>query len=199
MILVTQGDRYREIGRILLVDEETVSGWVTSYQTRGLNGLTNHPAWGGEDGQRCLDAAQLEELKQELAWEAMPGTKVGSGWTAKAIRKLIRDKYAVSDSKSGVRKLLAEIGWSYQRGRKLYIRRSAEEQARFLMETEEALATYAERGVRVVPLAGDHSKVYLEATLAEAVESGGATTRGRRCGTPETSREHLWRAASGDG
>ena len=166
LILSTQGYSYREIGRILLVDEETVSGWVALYKSGGLAGLKNHPGWGGEHGQRFLSSEQLEKLKQTLTAEAMPGTKVGSGWTAKAIRKLIRDRYATSYSKSGVRKLLCEIGWSYQRGRKLYIRRSLEEQARFLLETEEVLAKYADSGELVVPLAGDQSKVYLEATLS---------------------------------
>lgn len=166
LILATQGYSYREIGRILLVDEESISQWVTLYQAAGLDGLKNHPAWGGEHGQRFLNAAQLEELKQTLAAEAMPGTKLGSGWTAKAIRKLIRDEYAVSYSKSGARKLLCELGWSYQRGRKLYVRRSMEEQARFVLDTEEVLARYAESGALVVPLAGDQSKVYLEATLS---------------------------------
>lgn len=166
LILVTQGYQYREVGRILLVDEESVSGWVSLYQAQGLDGLKNHPGWGGEHQQRFLNAEQLEELKQTLAAEAMPGTKLGSGWTAKAIRKLVREKYAVSYSKSGVRKLLCEMGWSYQRGRKLYIRRSVQEQARFILETEEVLAKYAESGAAVVPLAGDQSKIYLEATLA---------------------------------
>lgn len=166
LILVTQGYQYREVGRILLVDEESVSGWVTLYQARGLDGVKNHPGWGGEHQQRFLHAEHLAELKQRLAAQAMPGTKLGSGWTAKAIRKLIRDEYAISYSKSGVRKLLCELGWSYQRGRKLYIRRSAEEQARFIMETEEVLAKYAQSGAKVVPLAGAQSKVYLEATLA---------------------------------
>jgi transposase len=166
LILVTQGYSYREVGRILLLDEESISQWVALYQAAGLAGLRNHPGWGGEHGQRFLNAEQLEELRQTLAAAAMPGTKLGSGWTAKAIRKLIRDEYAVSYSKSGVRKLLCEIGWSYQRGRKLYIRRSAEEQARFYLDTAEVLAQYAESGERVVPLAGDQSKVYLEATLS---------------------------------
>lgn len=119
LILATQGYSYREIGRILLVDEESTSQWVALYQATGLDGLKNHPSWGGEHRQRFLQAAQLEELKQRLAAEAMPGTKAGSGWTAKAIRKLIRDRYNTSYSKSGVRKLLAEIGGSYQPGRKL--------------------------------------------------------------------------------
>jgi transposase len=166
LILVTQGYSYREVGRILLVDEESISQWATLYQANGLEGLRNHRGWGGEHGQRLLNAEQLAELEQRLVTAAMSGTKVGSGWTAKAIRKLIRDQYAVSYSKSGVRKLLCEMGWSYQRGRKLYIRRSAEEQARFVLETEEVLAQYAASGAVVVPLAGDQSKVYLEATLA---------------------------------
>ncbi len=166
LILTTQGYSCREIGRILLVDEESISQWVALYQGTGLDGLKNHSSWGGEHGQRFLSAEQLEELKQRLTAEAMPGTKAGSGWTAKALRKLIREQYAVSYSKSGVRKLLAEMGWSYQRGRKRYIRRSVQEQARFCLETAEVLAKYAESGERVVPLAGDQSKVYLEATLA---------------------------------
>jgi transposase len=166
LILATQGYSYREVGRILLIDEETVSAWVTLYQSAGLQGLQNHPGWGGEHGQRFLTAAQLEELKQVLMSEAMSGTKLGSGWTAKAIRKLIRERDATSYSKSGVRQLLCEMGWSYQRGRKLYIRRSLEEQARFVLETEEVLAKYAASGEIVVPLAGDQSKVYLEATLS---------------------------------
>ncbi len=166
LILVAQGYSYREIGRILLADEETISQWVTLYQARGLDALKNHSGWGGEHGQRFLNAKQLEGLQQTLTSTAMPGTKLGSGWTAKAIRKLIRDKYATSYSKSGVRKLLAELGWSYQRGRKLYIRRSVAEQARFILETEEVLAEYAASGELVVPLAGDQSKVYLEGTLA---------------------------------
>jgi Transposase and inactivated derivatives len=166
LILVTQGYSFREIGRILLIDEESISQWVTLYQANGLNALKNHPGWGGEHGQRFLQADEIESLKQMLITEAMPDTKAGSGWTAKAIRKLIRDRYSVSYSKSGVRKLLAEIGWSYQRGRKLYIRRSVEEQARFVLETEEILAAFAESGEKVVPLAGDQSKVYLEATIA---------------------------------
>jgi transposase len=166
LILVTQGYSYREVGRILLVDEESISQWVLLYQGAGLEGLRNHPRWGGEHGQRLLDAEQLAALKQRLTTEAMPGTKLGSGWTAKALRQLVRDQYGVSYSKSGIRKLLCEIGWSYQRGRKLYIRRRAEEQARFHLETEEVLAKYAASGERVVPLAGDESKVYLEATLS---------------------------------
>ena len=46
LILVHQGYSYREVGRILLVDEETIRRWVDQYQERGLAGLQNHPAVG---------------------------------------------------------------------------------------------------------------------------------------------------------
>jgi len=96
----------------------------------------------------------------------MPGTQVGSGWTGKAIRQVMRERFGVSYTRSGVRKLLHLMDWSYQRGCRLYVRRRAEEQARFVLETEEALAQYAASGEPIVPLAGDQSKVYLEGTLA---------------------------------
>lgn len=166
LILVTQGYSYHEIGRILLLTEEAIRQWGARYERHGLGGLQNHPGWGGEHGQRCVSTEQLAELPQLLQQEAMPGTQVGSGWTGKAVRQLLRERFGQSYSKSGVRKLLHLIGGSYQRGRKLYIRRRPKEQARFVQETEEVLARYAASGAPVVPLAGDQSKVYLEGTLA---------------------------------
>ncbi|NOT57661.1 MAG: winged helix-turn-helix domain-containing protein, partial [Deltaproteobacteria bacterium] len=79
--------------------------------------------------------AQVMELKQVLSTEAMAGTQVGSGWTNKAVRALITERWGVKDSKSGVRSLFAHLGWSYQRGRKLYIRRDPVDQARYEGET----------------------------------------------------------------
>jgi transposase len=166
LILVTQGYTYDEVGRSLLLTEEAIRQWVMRYESHGLEGRQNPSSWGGEHGQRCLNTEHLAELQQLLQREARPGTQVGSGWTGEAIRQGIRERFGVSYSKSGVRKLLPLIGWSYQRGRKLYVRRRPEEQARFLLETEATLAQYAASGEPVVPLAGDQSKVYLEGPLA---------------------------------
>src|SRR4029077_5519612 len=49
---------------------------------------------------------------------------------------------------------------------KLYIKRSAADQLRFEWETQEVLQELAASGEKVTPLAGDQSKVYLEATIA---------------------------------
>ena len=160
LILATQGYSYPAISRILLLTEEAIRQWAARYEAHGLAGLENHAHWGGEHGQGCLKTEQLAELQQLLQSEAMPGTQVGSGWTGKAIRQVIRERCGACYSKSGVRKLLHLMGWSDPRGRKLYLRRRSEEQARFVLETEEVLAQYAASGAPVVPLAGDQSKVY---------------------------------------
>jgi transposase len=165
LILVHQGYSSREVGQILLVDEETISRWVRQYHEQGVDGLKNAPGWGGEHGQRELSTGQVDALKRLLRAEAMPGTKVGSGWTNKAVRHLLVERFGVQYSKSGVRKLLAYMGWSYQRGRKLSMRRDPYDQARYEWETHAVLAKYARMGKPVVPLASDQSKIYLEGTL----------------------------------
>jgi transposase len=96
----------------------------------------------------------------------MPGTVVGSGWTVRASGALLEERFQVHYSGRGVGKLMRGLRWSYQGGRKLYIKRSAAEQARFEWETTAALADLATRQVEVTPLAGDQSKVYVEGTVA---------------------------------
>ncbi len=166
LLLVAKGYSYRAIADILFVDEETISRWVRVYREQGLDGLKNHPDWGGEHGQCRLSEEDLAQLGPVLEQEAMPGTAVGSGWTIRAIRALLEERFLVCYSRRGVRKLMRALRWSYQRGRKLYIKRSAEEQRRFEWETRTVLAELAASGARVTPLAGDQSKVYLEGTVA---------------------------------
>jgi len=105
-------------------------------------------------------------LQTILRTEAMPGTGVGSGWTAKAVRDGIEERFEVAYRRCGLRKLRHHMGWSYQRGRKLFILRRPEEPARYAAETAAMLAELADSGRRVLPLAGDESQVYLEGTMA---------------------------------
>lgn len=96
LILVHRGYSHREVAEILLVEEDTVGRWVRQYQERGLGGLRNHEEWGGEHGQRELSPEQVEELRRVLGTEAMAGTKVGSGWTNKAVRPLSGERFGVT-------------------------------------------------------------------------------------------------------
>jgi transposase len=109
LLLVTKGYSYLETADILFVDEGTISRWASLYHARGLDGLKNHPQWGGEHGQRPLAIEELARLSTLLEAEAMPGTEVGSGWTVKAIRDLIAERFEVSYCRRAVRKLLRAI------------------------------------------------------------------------------------------
>ena len=50
LILATQGYRYPESSRILLLTEETIRQWTACYEAQGLAGLENQAHWGGEHG-----------------------------------------------------------------------------------------------------------------------------------------------------
>jgi transposase len=151
LLLLTKGYSYSQTADILFLDEDTIRQWLRRYQEQGLDGLKNHPLWGGEHGQRRLTEPDLTRLSTLLESEAQPGTEVGSGWTLKAIRQLIEERFSSTYSARGVRKLLPLMGWTYQRGRKLYIRRSLQEEARFDLETREILEEFAQSGDRVIP------------------------------------------------
>lgn len=167
LLLVTQGYSFQQAAAVLFVDAGSVSRWVHIYEREGLDGLKNHPRWGGEHGQRLLTDEQLAQLGTLLDEEAMPGTEVGSGWTVRAVIALVEERFSVRYSQRGMRKILRAINFSLQRGRSLYIRRTAEDQARFEMETCEILEECARTGCRMIPLAGDQTRVYLEGSVGK--------------------------------
>ena len=199
LILVHQGYSYREVGEILLVDEDTIGRWVRQYQERGLGGLKNDGQWGGEHGQRELGPEQVEELKRILREEAMPGTKVGSGWTNKAVRQLLAERFGVTYSKSGVRKLFAHMGWSYQRGRKLYIRRDPVDQARYELRDAGGAGQIRTEGEAGGALSERSEQSVFGRDAGAALESDWAATGGGGRSAAEAGRESVWGGAFGHG
>lgn len=167
LLLVTEGYSFQQTADVLFVDHESVSRWVSLYEREGLDGLKNNPRWGGEHGQCWLDTEQLARLGTLLDEEAMPGTEVGSGWTLRAVISLVEERFSLSYSQRGMRNVLRRLSFSLQRGRPFYNRRTASEQSRFEYETLELLAACARSGLRMVPLAGDQTRVYLEGTVGK--------------------------------
>jgi transposase len=167
LLLVTDGYSFQQIADVLFVDPESVSRWVAIYQRDGLDGLKNNPLWGGERGQRWLNDQQLTQLGTLLDAEAMPGTEVGSGWTVRALIELVQERFNVSYSQRGMRKILRVLNFSCPRGRPFYNRRTPEDQHRFESETLEVLEEFAVSGQRMMPLAGDQTRVYLEGTVGK--------------------------------
>lgn len=177
LLLVTEGYSFQQTASVLFVDASSVSRWVSIYERDGLDGLKNNPLWGGEHGQRLLSTEQLAQLGTLLDGEAMPGTEVGSGWTVRAVIHLVEERFSVIYTERGMRKILRAINFSLQRGRPFYIRRTAEDQARFEMETSEILEEFARTGCRMIPLAGDQTRVYLEGTVGKRYSRRGHQPR----------------------
>jgi len=183
LLLVTDGYSFQQTAAVLFVDPESISRWVAIYQRDGLDGLKNHPLWGGERGQRWLNNEQLAQLGTLLDQEGMPGTEVGSGWTVRAVIQLVEERFNVRYSQRGCRKILRALNFSCQRGRPFYIRRTVEDQQRFERETLEVLEEFAASGQRMIPLAGDQTRVYLEGTVGKRW-----SRRGQQPKVPSASR-----------
>lgn len=167
LLLVSDGHSSQHTAAVLFVDPESVSRWVAIYEREGLDGLKNHPLWGGERGQRKLSDEQLTRLGTLLDEEAMPGTEVGSGWTVRAIIHLVQERFQVTYSQRGMRQMLRRLNFSCQRGRPFYNRRTPADQLRFESETLEVLEQFAASGERLIPLAGDQTRVSLEGTVGK--------------------------------
>jgi transposase len=183
LLLVTDGYSFQQTAAVLFVDPESVSRWVSIYQRDGLDGLNNNPLWGGQRGQRLLTQQQLTRLGTLLDEEAMPGTEVGSGWSVRAIIELVQERFNRSYSQRGIRKLLRALDFSCQRGRPFYNRRTVEHQGRFERETLEVLEEFATSGQRMIALAGDQTRVYLEGTVGKRW-----SRRGQQPKVPQASR-----------
>jgi transposase len=183
LLLITQGYSFQQTADVLFVDIGSVSRWANIYEREGIDGLKNHPLWGGEHGQRWLTDEQFVRLGTLLDEEAMPGTEVGSGWTVRAITALVQERFNTSYSQRGMRKILCALNFSCQRGRPFYNRRTPEDQQRFESETSALLEEFASTGEKMEPLAGDQTRVYLEGTVGKRW-----SRRGQQPCVPSASR-----------
>jgi len=97
LLLITKGFNYRDAAGILFIHEETVSGWVTLYQIKGLDGLKNNPQWGGASRHGIkrrdpiLKAALERMLDNEIAGNPMSEEKwvrISAGRLAQRLKEL---------------------------------------------------------------------------------------------------------------
>jgi transposase len=165
LLLLSDGYSAGEVADILRVPESTIWNWIRRYREEGLGGLKHPQGWGGERERGQLNKEQRDELDKFLTTNAAPGGKVGSGWTLKQIIQVVKDKFGLGYSRSGMKKVLKKMGWSFQRSRAKYIKPNPKDEEEFEKKTQETLAGYAESGKRVVPVAEDEAKLRLESTI----------------------------------
>jgi transposase len=109
--LKQQGWKQKDIARALGVSEGAVSQWFKRVEREGEAGLASHPPPGPTPK---LSEEQRQQIPQLLAQGAEAHGFRGEVWTSGRIRDVIARQFGVCYHKDQVRKLLREMGLSYQ-------------------------------------------------------------------------------------
>jgi transposase len=125
VILNSEGHSSGELARILKAPRSKVSEWLARYQSHGVEGLL--------EGQRSGRPPQLTLEQRQQLGDLLDSGPVAYGldtgvWTSPMIAWLIEQEFGVRYHPGHVRKLLAGLGFSVQRPRRVLARADPEAQ-----------------------------------------------------------------------
>jgi transposase len=131
--LIEAGASDREVARRLQVTRASANRWRRALAIGGRQALASK----GPGGPHCkLSPAQLRELEAVLgAGPAACGWDEDERWTLARIAEVIRDKFGVCYTLSGLHLLLHRIGWNVQ---VLAWQTARRDEAEIAQRTEEA-------------------------------------------------------------
>jgi transposase len=109
--LKQRGWKQKAIAQALGVSEGAVSQWLSRAEKGGAEALASHPPPGPK---ARLSASQKEALKQLLSQGAQAHGFRGDVWTSTRVCSLIARHFGVQYHADHVRKILREMGLSYQ-------------------------------------------------------------------------------------
>src|SRR5215470_3619753 len=109
--LKQQGWKQKDIAQALGVSEGAVSQWFSRVEKEGETALASHPPPGPTPK---LSEEQRQQIPQLLAQGAEAHGFRGEVWTSGRIRDVIARQFGVRYHRDHVRKLLREMGLSYQ-------------------------------------------------------------------------------------
>jgi transposase len=110
--LILRGFDDDEIVDILDVSLSSVERWRKKVETDGLQALARKS---GSGRSSELTSEQFQELKTILLAGARASGYLTDRWTSRIVADLIRKKWSVDYSHSNVRKILHDLGLSYQK------------------------------------------------------------------------------------
>jgi len=128
VLLNADGYSSGRIAEILKAPRSKASEWLANYETHGEEGLL--------EGQRSGRPAYLSQAQRTKLGDIIESGPVAYGldsgvWTAPMIGRVVEDEFGVAYHPGHVRKLLAAMGFSLQRPRRLLARADAFLQARW--------------------------------------------------------------------
>ena len=129
LILLDRGMSYRQVGVVLLLDDETVRGWRQLFEAEGIDGLAGFHYAGR---QAFLTPAQEAALKEWVTQTLPRSTREVGAW----IEANCGVSYA---SRSGLIELLHRLGFEHRRPQAVSSKMDAARQRRFIAEYEALL------------------------------------------------------------
>jgi transposase len=116
VVLNHRGKTSGEIANILESPRSSVAEWLRNYEEHGYEGLL--------EGHRSGRPARLTDGQKKVLSDIVDSGPVSYGflsgvWTSPMIAKIIEDEFSVSFHPGHVRKLLAGLGFSVQRPKKV--------------------------------------------------------------------------------
>ena len=109
--LKQQGWKQKDIARAMGVSEGAVSQWFSRVEREGEAGLASHPPPGPTPR---LSEEQRQQIPGLLGQGAEAHGFRGDVWTSRRIREVIARQFGVHYHPDHVRKLLRQMGLSYQ-------------------------------------------------------------------------------------
>ena len=111
---------FRDIATTLDRNADTIGRWIASFFKKGINGLQDNR---GGDNKSFLTPSQKEELKHIIT-NTYP--IIYKGWDGKIIVDLIKSRYNVTYTRSGVYELMKRIGITHKIATKVDPKKSEE-------------------------------------------------------------------------
>lgn len=120
VLLKGQGLTLEAISEVVPYNINTISDWIRGYGEMGLEGIC---VWQYQGSPRRLDEAQQRVLKAEVTAQRYDRVKDVVVW--------VEQQWQILYSEDGMRELLHNLGFSYQKGRIVPGKANSEAQALF--------------------------------------------------------------------
>jgi transposase len=129
LILVDQGMSYRQVAKVLLLDDETIREWRATFEQDGIDGLVGFH-YGGR--QAFLTPDQESQLKDWVSSTLPRSTR--------AVGAYIKQHFGITyESRSGLVALLHRLGFEHRKPRTVSSKMDPEKQRRFIELYEKLL------------------------------------------------------------
>lgn len=129
VLMLGDGFSCEQVGRALLLDDDTVRGYRETYTAQGLEGLLSD---GRKGSSPRLDEDQLAQLDAHLSERVYSGTAGVVQW--------VYENFGVRYSRTGITDLLHRMGYVYKRPKRMPPKGDAQRQREFVERYREITA-----------------------------------------------------------